>query len=478
MFPRVILRNKALERIAFDMLRKPLRKWRAGMATKRFTDPWLRGLKASAEGSRMEWLDEAETGLVVSINAKRRVTFWLIGRFPKPEGKASNPSRRVLGDFRPDDPKDRVFIVKSGVPALTLDRARQKAREWKAAIAQGIDPGAPATEAIASATAPDTVSAIFDEYLKRHVKKEGRKDARGNPIPPLRSASEIERIFDRYILADLEGAERWRNRPIASITRREVTALLDTIEDRHGAAQADAVLAQLSSMFNWHAARDGDFISPIVRGMKRSRPSERKRKRVLSDFEIGVLWRACEGQGTFGALCRMALLTGQRREKITQMRWEDVSDDGLWTIPAEDREKGNAEYLRLSPHALKIIRALPRVGDKPYVFQGRLTGPINGFSKAKAELDAAMAVAAGGVMIEPWVLHDLRRTAKTLMIRAGVSPHDSERVLGHVIPGVEGVYDRHAYLSEKTAALRKLASLIGRIVEPRPNVVPMRKTGR
>src|SRR5688572_11298464 len=133
------------------------------VATKRFTDPWLRGLKAAAEGSREEWLDESETGLIVSVNAKRRITFWLIGRFPRPDGRAANPSRRVLGDYRPDDPKDRVFIVKNGVPPLTLDQARQKAREWKAAIAGGIDPGAPAAET--AAPAPDTVGAVFAEYL-------------------------------------------------------------------------------------------------------------------------------------------------------------------------------------------------------------------------------------------------------------------------------------------------------------------------
>jgi integrase len=70
----------------------------------------------------------------------------------------------------------------------------------------------------------------------------------------------------------------------------------------------------------------------------------------------------------------------------------------------------------------------------------------------------------GGQPIGHWVLHDLRRTGKTLMIRAGVSPHVSERVLGHAIPGVEGVYDQHDYLAEKTVALRKLATLVTRIL--------------
>jgi integrase len=73
--------------------------------------------------------------------------------------------------------------------------------------------------------------------------------------------------------------------------------------------------------------------------------------------------------------------------------------------------------------------------------------------------------------IEPlpnWTLHDLRRTAKTLMTRAGVRPDISERVLGHVIAGVEGTYDRHSYADEKRDALEKLAAMIERILNPLP----------
>ena len=82
-----------------------------------------------------------------------------------------------------------------------------------------------------------------------------------------------------------------------------------------------------------------------------------------------------------------------------------------------------------------------------------------------------------GVKVEPipnWTLHDLRRTAKTLMARAGVRPDISERVLGHVIAGVEGTYDRHSYADEKREALEKLAAMIERILNPQPsNVVTL-----
>jgi integrase len=86
-------------------------------------------------------------------------------------------------------------------------------------------------------------------------------------------------------------------------------------------------------------------------------------------------------------------------------------------------------------------------------------GPFNSFSQRKEELDAKLPA------MPQWQLHDLRRTARSLMSRAGVRPDISERVLGHAIPGVEGVYDRYSYADEKADALNQLAALVEQIVK-------------
>ena len=92
------------------------------------------------------------------------------------------------------------------------------------------------------------------------------------------------------------------------------------------------------------------------------------------------------------------------------------------------------------------------------------------FSQRNDELDEKLG------HFEPWVFHDLRRTARSLMSRAGVRPDISERVLGHAIPGIAGVYDRHSYDSEKADALNRLAALVQTIVNPPPeNIVQMRR---
>ena len=235
------------------------------------------------------------------------------------------------------------------------------------------------------------------------------------------------------------------------------------------------MLAIIRKCMNWFATRDSDYWSPIVRGMHRS--GSRKRERILGnkpikgggydDDEIRLLWKACDDAGTFGALVKVCLLTAQRRDKVASMKWDDVVD-GVWTILMADREKSNAGTLRLPQMVLDIIAAQPRIAGNPYVFAGRGSGPFNSFSQRKEELDQKLP-------IPPWVIHDLRRTARSLMARAGVLSDIAERALGHTIKGVKAVYDRHSYADEKADALNCLAALVERIINPpaADNMVPL-----
>jgi integrase len=244
-----------------------------------------------------------------------------------------------------------------------------------------------------------------------------------------------------------------------------VAKLRDHIREKHGPRQANMVLAIISKLMNWYAANRSDtYASPIVRGMKYKTST---RERILSDDELRLIWNACEG--SFGDIVKLLLLTAQRREKVTTMKWADVKG-GVWSMPREPREKTNPGVLPLPQMALDIIEKRNKVADNPFVFPGRVKGKaFNSYSQGKTELDAKLPADMPG-----WTLHDLRRTARSLMSRAGITSHIAERVLGHTIKGVEGVYDRHAYDVEKAHALEKLAALVERIVNPpKGNVLPM-----
>ncbi|HEX5865040.1 MAG TPA: hypothetical protein VF014_12430, partial [Casimicrobiaceae bacterium] len=152
-----------------------------------------------------------------------------------------------------------------------------------------------------------------------------------------------------------------------------------------------------------------------------------KGKRILDDDEIRALWSVADGMGTFGALVKLLLLTAQRRDKVVTMQWDDLVN-GEWRIPAEHREKSNAGTLRLPQMALDIIQAQPRLADNPFVFAVSTgTGHFNSFTQRKNELDEKLDKMLPDM--SSWVIHDLRRTARSLLSRAGVRPDISERVL-------------------------------------------------
>ena len=328
---------------------------------------------------------------------------------------------------------------------FTIDDARDMARKAIKRVKAGEMPFEPPPDK------PDSFKAVAENYMQRHVKANG-----------LRSQAEIERILEKYIYP------AWRDREFVGIRRGDVTRLLDLVQDANGPRQADYVLAIVRGLMNWYASRSDDYVSPIARGMRRTDPKSRKRARILNDDEIRVVWKVAEGNGTFGAILRLALLTAQRRGKIATMKWEDVTLDGTWNIPAEDREKGSGGSLVLPEVTLAIIREQKRIGDNPYVFTGRGDGHFKGFSPCKRAFDEKVGA------LPRWALHDLRRTARSLMARAGTRPDIAERVMGHAIQGVEGVYDRHSYRDEKADALKRLAGLIEKILNPpSENVVSM-----
>jgi integrase len=320
-------------------------------------------------------------------------------------------------------------------PALTVKEAWAKAREyWE-------NP-----QKFESQAQTGSFKEIAEKWVKRHVQAN-----------KLISQGDIERLLKKYVYP------RWGERPFLEIRRREVNDLLDDIVDNHGPAQADAVLAIIRGIMNWHRSRDEDYTSPIVRGMRRNK--NKARKRILDDVEIRALWETADGP--FGAILKLCLLTAQRRTKVASMRLDDLKD-GVWTIAATDREKGTGGELTLPKAALDLIAAQPRIAGNPYIFAGRGRSAFNAWAQRKDELDEELKFERA------WVVHDLRRTARSLMSRAGVLSEHAERVLGHAIAGVEGVYDRHRYFKEKGDALGKLAALIETIVNPpKGNVIAL-----
>jgi integrase len=341
----------------------------------------------------------------------------------------------------------QLWTTLGNADELPIERAREQARE----VLQRVKAGLPAVEP--PPVKPDTFADVAENWLRRHVAAKG-----------LRTQLDIERRLRRHVYPF------WGKRAFTSLKRSDIAGLLDHVEDGSGKHEADYVLAIVRSISNWFAARNDGYSVPFVRGMRRVDPKTRARSRSLSDDELRKVWKAAEASdNAFGAFVQLAVLTAQRRSALVRMKWDAISPDGVWKMPVEERAKGVGGDLKLPPLALKIIRRQKKFASNPYVLAGRSTGPFNGFAKAKTALDQASKVTG-------WRIHDLRRTARSLLSRAGVISEHAERVLGHARGVIEATYDVHDFAPEKATALAKLAALVERIVNPPKGrvVVPMR----
>jgi integrase len=201
----------------------------------------------------------------------------------------------------------------------------------------------------------------------------------------------------------------------------------------------------------------------------------------LDDREIRDLWTALDDLKNDAPICyprfvRTLLYVAQRREEVSRMVWEEIEGDA-WAIPKERSKNKLANVVPLTKEVRNLLGPKQNGG---FVFSNEKDGrrAFSGFSKAKAALDRKIAdlrKREGRAAIPHWVHHDLRRTGRSLMSRAGVLPDIAERVLGHVIPGVRGTFDCYEYFDEKRDALEKLAALIERILLPTDAVVAFPK---
>ena len=406
-------------------------------------------------GGKGKMLGDPETeGLYLRMKPSGRKSWAVVAR--NPEGKQTWAK---LADYD-DRPGGLTLAAARDMVPMELARIRAGAPR-----ARGADAGVL------------TLDLLADKFWKQRVTGKLRED------------EATRRLLSTYVLPFLGEHE------VATLGRTAINQHLDLIEARElvvdgkrlgGEVVVDRVLSALSAMLKWHEVQVGEYTSPIIRGMARTSPAARARDRTLNDEELRALWTATAPGGAYNGLIRFLLLTAQRMGKCGSMQWDDI-EDGVWHIRRADklsnREKGTAGDLPLSPQALEVVNAQHRFALSDHVFAGRGAGPFAGISHAKRELDSRMASALAGAgrntKLEPWRTHDLRRTARSLMPKAGVkdtpfedlpkiAPHVCEITLGHSQPGLIKTYDRHDYFEEKKEAMETLGTIVDRIVAGRP----------
>lgn len=237
----------------------------------------------------------------------------------------------------------------------------------------------------------------FGEAIEGKVKPDTRKQY----LSYLNQMSFTKDVSDITYADVLEAIELWKTKPHAQ----------------------NYAYASIRVFLGWCLEREYIDRHPLYR--KKPPNKVRTRDRVLSDEELARVWR-CTADNTYGKIMRLLILTGQRRIEVRNLKPEDVQD-GLITFHTKG---GKTNVIPLTPLMSNDLKL-------PFKF--------NDWSGSKARFDNDCGV--------DFRHHDLRRTLSTKLAMLGVNAVVIERILGHAIPGVAGVYNRYSYIPEIKEAL-------------------------
>jgi integrase len=409
------------------------------------SDSKLRGVRGT--GARFELPDRE--GLALRVGANGSMTWTLTYTV---RGAGDIPGVRVL---RRTGVRRRANI--GTYPTMSLSEAREVAGANLQLARSGTDPRPePSKPAASEATGQVvTVSDLLTRYTREHLDRN------------LGSGNNVERLLRRHV------EPYWGDRVLTALRPPDLVELLERVRlpagalvcatghqhhyaaVRGGPGAAVEVRKWVRAMFQFGAASGVLPGNPFrdVRNRDRIRP----RDRVLSMEEIGAVWRAAGRMYyPWSPLFRLLLLTGGRRSEWAdaQRDWLDAGVTRL-EIPATAYKTGRTHVVPFSTQARALVRGLPPGGFGAHLLSsdGGQTS-VSGFSKAKLHIDEKSQAELGEMAMQPWVLHDLRRSMATHMERLGVTPHVVEACLGHALKGVAGTYRHYGFLEEKRAALQ------------------------
>jgi integrase len=391
---------------------------------------------------------------------KTRLTKSAIDALPTPDKEIVHWDQALPGFGLKITPKGRkVFIVlyRAGgggsrlrkytigpYGRITLHNARIEAQKVLAARLEGRDPATEKLDARRRLTT-DTVAELVTLYGKLHLSQR-------------RSGRELMQILQRDLV------DRLGSRSVHAITKRDIIDVVNAVVDRGSPVGANKTLKVVRSFFGWCVGRAIVERSPCE-GV-RAPTVEKARDRVLTDEELaGIIRGARQLGGPYGAIVEVLALTGQRRDEVARMSWDEVDlERRVWALPAGRTKNDKPHIVQLSDPARVVIRAQPRVSR--LVFSRNGVTPVGDFSIQKRRLDGLCGVSH-------WRLHDLRRTMVSGMARLGVAPHVADKILNHVagtISGVAAVYQRHEFLNERRDALDRWSAHVEGLLREREAV--------
>lgn len=378
------------------------------------TDIFVRSLKPSATGQVTHW-DSTLPGFGVRVSSGGTKTFILV------HGRARK--RESLG---------RVGII-------TLADARTEAKRILAAKTLGLH------KPSGQITFPDALAAFLEASQQRN-----------RP----RTVSDYAYYLRRHCSPSL-GHKR-----LSDITYEDVQKILAKLAK--APTQQNNMFVRLRAFFKW-AVRSRYLPQSPIEGMQMPAKT-RSRDRVLTDGElVKVAKKAFALENTYSRIVSLLICTGQRRGETAALEWDWVDlEEKHITLPARITKNKREHRFPISDRVVQILKTTPKIDDSSHVFPatrshvaGKPTTVFNGWNKPFLQF-------VKGMEVDPFVLHDFRRTISSKMAELGVSQTVVEKLLNHVSGGTQSpiaqVYNRYNFMSEMRDAINRYEAHLAKLV--------------
>ncbi|EHK9070997.1 integrase arm-type DNA-binding domain-containing protein [Vibrio parahaemolyticus] len=352
----------------------------------------------------------------------------------------------------------RPEMTLGSYPELSLADARDAAFQQRKLIQQGINPLAERQRRQWSGI--QTVDDLFEDWFEHDL-----KDRLKHPnIPKRVYTKEIRPVIGKL--------------KIDQVTALDVREVIRRIVDSNRPTIANDTLMYMKQLFRHANKLDLTQINPAAAfRVNDAGGVEESRARVLTEEEIETVFRVFrENNVSFTRenylACCLYLVLGVRNSELCQAPWTEFDlESAIWEIPKERTQNGISLLIPLPRQAVEWLQELKiRAIDSDYVFPSRRRSknPYMGSDTITTAIkylfgqDKARPTKNKMQDVDYFVIHDLRRTFRTLASAESVAGQVAERCLNHKLKGVEGIYNRHDFLEERREAHQKVADRIAK----------------
>lgn len=351
-------------------------------------------------------------------------------------------------DYRISGRRETVTIGRYGPDGISLAEAREELNTVKKQISLGVSPAAAKRDGKKMVKGAQR----FSDYTVAYMKNIRLADS---------TRAMKQSVIDRDTLP------AFGNRLMHELTPPLVREHCDKMVERGARATALQVREIISSVFKYAADRGHDVTNPVENIKASSIATFTPRDRALSPKEIGIFFRTLEHTGTMATLklaVKLVLLTMVRKNEFIDATWDEVDfDKAAWVIPAGRMKAGRSHVIYLSRQALDIMIGLKMcAGGSDYLLAGRydIRKTLSKAALNRVITETVKRAQAEGHNLEHSTVHDLRRTASTLLHEAGFSSDWIEKQLAHEQNGVRAVYNKAEYAAQRRDMLQQWADMV------------------